>query len=129
MLRRCAEALARHLGALVRVYACEASGAAPVPRETPDLPEKYSGPWSDELGPYNEGDHAWVFEHFRSLNFENVLGYARATSGGDPTPSKQSRHLILLENSVGCRLHIQIHEDDLAARNFDAVTLNWVDFD
>ena len=24
---------------------------------------------------------------------------------------------------------IQIHEKDLAARNFDAITLNWVDFD
>ena len=47
----------------------------------------------------------------------------------DPTPSKQSRHLILLENAAGCRLHIQLHQDALAVRDFNKITLNWVDFD
>jgi hypothetical protein len=70
-----------------------------------------------------------VLDHFRTLNFENFLGYARATTGRDPTPSKQSRHLILLENAAGCRLHIQISQDDLTSCNFDKITLNWVDFD
>jgi hypothetical protein len=95
--------------------------------ETLDLPESsFRGPWSDELKPYRDSE---VLGHFRRLNFDNVLGYARSTTGGDPTPDRQTRHLILLENSVGCRLHIQIHEDDLAARNFDAIRLAWVDFD
>jgi uncharacterized protein (TIGR02996 family) len=94
--------------------------------ETLDLPNAYDGPWSNELKPYHDSD---VLEHFRRLNFDNVLGYARSTTGGDPTLDRQMRHLILLENSVGCRLHIQIHEDDLAARNFDAIRLAWVDFD
>ena len=98
--------------------------------ETLDLPEQsYSGPWSNELKPDLEADYDEVLDHFRSLNFENLLGYARATTGGDPTPSKQSRHLILLTNAAGCRLHIQIDQDDLAARRFDKITLNWVDFD
>jgi hypothetical protein len=35
----------------------------------------------------------------------------------------------VLENAAGCRLHIQLGEDDLAARNFDRITLSWVDFD
>lgn len=97
-------------------------------RETLDLPAG-SGPWGEELAPYTGRGHRKVFDHVRSLNYHNVLGYARATSGNDPTPHKQSRHLILLENAAGCRLHVQIHEKDLAARNFDAITLNWVDFD
>jgi uncharacterized protein (TIGR02996 family) len=99
--------------------------------ETLDLPEAYGGPWSKDLtpDPDSDADYRAVLDHFRTLNFENVLGYARATSGGDPTPSRQSRHLILLENAAECRLHIQISQDDLEARRFDRITLNWVDFD
>src|SRR5437868_3555109 len=44
---------------------------------------------------------------------------ARSTSGGDPTPSKRSRHLAMLKNAAGCRLHIQLSQKDLAARNFE----------
>jgi uncharacterized protein (TIGR02996 family) len=98
-------------------------------QETLDLPEAHSGPWSGELTPDPDADYDDVLGHFRTLNFENMLGYARSTSGGDPTPSKQSRHLILLANAAGCRLHIQISQDDLVARNFDRITLSWVDFD
>jgi uncharacterized protein (TIGR02996 family) len=97
--------------------------------ETLDLPEVYDGPWSRELKPDPDVDYQEIFDYFRDLNFENVLGYGRATSGGDPTPSKKSRHLILLENAAECKLHIQISQDDLAAHNFDKITLNWVDFD
>jgi uncharacterized protein (TIGR02996 family) len=97
--------------------------------ETLDLPENYKSPWTKDLNPDGDANYADVLDHFRDLNFENVLGYARSTTGGDPTPSKQSRHLILLENAAGCRLHIQIDEKDLAARRFDKITLNWVDFD
>lgn len=94
--------------------------------ETLDLPEPYDGPWSDELS-----NESWeeVLSGMHELNIENMLGYGRATSGCDPTPHRQSRHLILLENPVECRLHVQIHEDDLAAANFDKITLDWVDFD
>lgn len=70
-----------------------------------------------------------IYEDFYELNFENMLGYARATTGSDPTPSTESRHLIVLDNAAGCKLHIQIGQQDLAARNFDKITLNWVDFD
>jgi hypothetical protein len=98
-------------------------------QETLDLPEPFEGPWSDELRPGGKRDYGDVLDSVRHLNFNNMLGYARATTGCDPTPSKQSRHLILLSNAAGCRLHIQIPEDHLAARNFGAITLNWVDFD
>jgi hypothetical protein len=37
--------------------------------------------------------------------------------------------LILLENAAECRLHIQISQRNLAAHNFDKITLKWVDFD
>lgn len=97
--------------------------------ETLELPEPYKSPWSAELEPKKGADYGAVFDHFRELNFTNFLGYARATTGIDPTPSKRSRHLILLENAVGCRLYVQLSQEDLAARNFDAITLNWVDFD
>jgi hypothetical protein len=111
----------------------EGNGVIPPRRltflQTLDLPEAHHGPWSQELKPDPDADHDAVLNHFRRLNFENFLGYARATTGGNPTPSKRSRHLILLENAAGCRLHIQLSQDDLAARNFDKITLNWVDFD
>lgn len=76
--------------------------------ETLDLPEDYDGPWSDDLKPDPDADYNEVLNHFRKLNFENLLGYLRATTGGDPTSSKQSRHLIVLKNAAGCRRHIQI---------------------
>jgi uncharacterized protein (TIGR02996 family) len=96
--------------------------------ETLDLPDD-DGPWEADLKPDHEKDYDPVLGLFRVLNFENMLGYGRGTSGGDPTPNKQSRHLILLTNNAGCRLHIQINKKHLAARRFDKITLNWVDFD
>lgn len=97
--------------------------------ETLDLPHADDGPWSKDLKPDPDEDYDEVFGYVRKLNFRNFLGYARATTGSDPTPSKRSRHLILLENAAGCRLHIQISQAHLAARKFDKITLNWVDFD
>lgn len=97
--------------------------------ESLDLPEWSSGPWEGKLEPDGDTDYGDTLGHFRRLNFWNVLGYGRSTSGGDPTPSKQYRHLILLTNVSGCRLHIQISKKNLAARNFDKIKLVWVDFD
>jgi uncharacterized protein (TIGR02996 family) len=97
--------------------------------ETLDLPEAYRGPWSKELVPKPGTDYSAVFDHLHHLNFYNFLGYARSTSGGDPTPSKRSRHLIVLENAAGCQLFIQLSQKHLAARKFEAITLNWVEFD
>ena len=68
-------------------------------------------------------------DHYRDVNFENILGYGKATSGGDPTKNRKHQHLIMLENEVGFRLHIQILIKDLEARNFDKIKLCWVDFD
>jgi uncharacterized protein (TIGR02996 family) len=96
--------------------------------ETLDLPSEYGGPWSEELKPDPAANYDAVLDHFHWLNFYNALGYGRSTTGGDPTPSKQSRHLIILHNAAGCRLHIQISEDNLRARNLDSITLEWVDF-
>lgn len=97
--------------------------------ETLDLPEvSISGPWKDEFGGNRDFEEK-VHDHFRSLNFDNLMGYGRATSGGDPTPSTQSRHLIVLTNSAGCRVHIQMDQSDLTTSNFDAIKLVWVDFD
>jgi uncharacterized protein (TIGR02996 family) len=111
----------------------EGNGVIPFARltfeETLDLPEAHRGPWSRDLRPDLNADYSEVFDHFRRLNFKNMLGYARSTTGGDPTPSKESRHLILLTNAPGCRLHIQLSQADLAAHHFDRITLNWVDFD
>jgi uncharacterized protein (TIGR02996 family) len=97
--------------------------------ETLDLPEPYAGPWSKELKPDPDAAYEAVFDHFHHLNFYNFLGYARATSGADPTPSKRSRHLIVLENAAGCQLFAQLSQKDLSARRFEAITLNWVEFD
>jgi uncharacterized protein (TIGR02996 family) len=111
----------------------EGNGVIPAQRltfeETLDLPEPYEGPWSKELVPRPGADYSAVFDRVRERNFYNVLGYARATSGADPTPSKQSRHLVVLENAAGCQLHIQLSQKNLAARKFEAITLNWVEFD
>lgn len=68
-------------------------------------------------------------DQIHSENFDNILGYGRPTTGDDPTPHRQSRHLIILETFYECRVHIQIHEDDLRAGRFDKITLDWVDFD
>src|SRR5262249_51589831 len=99
--------------------------------ETLDLPEHdEDGPWGAELKPADpDADYDEVLDHFRTLNFDNFLGYGRSTTGGDPTPSKEFRHLIVLKNEPGCQLHIQLSQADLAARNFDAIKLVWVDFD
>ena len=97
--------------------------------ETLDLPNGYDGPWSEELAPYKKAYSDFYDDDLYWSNFDNLLGYARSTTGGDPTPDKQTRHLIFLRTSADCGLHIQIHEDDLAKRNFDAIRLAWVDFD
>jgi uncharacterized protein (TIGR02996 family) len=96
--------------------------------ETLDLPCT-SSPWRDEMFPPKGKSDYEIYDFVRGRNFDNMLGYGRATTGDDPTPSKDSRHLILLENEPGCRMHIQILEADLIAKNFDAITLSWVDFD
>ncbi|MCA9174186.1 MAG: DUF1963 domain-containing protein [Planctomycetales bacterium] len=97
--------------------------------ETLDLPEPYDGPWSDLLHPADDDKYFDALNLVRERNFTNMLGYGRATSGADPTPDRDSRHLIVLDNSYECRMHIQIPASELARANFDAVTLNWVDFD
>lgn len=96
--------------------------------ETLDLPEYRSGPWSGDLTPDPQVRYD-ALEYFRKLNFDNMLGYGRATSGDDPTPSKESRHLIVLRTVYGVTLHFQIGRDALAARGFDRFTLAWVDVD
>ncbi len=95
--------------------------------ETLDVPER-DGPWRGELKAGGAAADA-VHDHFRLLNRDNFLGYARGWGGGDQTPSKRYRHLISLENAQGCRLHVQISKTNLAARNFDKIKLVWVDFD
>jgi len=97
--------------------------------ETLDLPEDWGGPWESELNPEENKQIGNVLDNIHEVNFDNMLGYGKSTSGGDPTPHKDSRHLILLANAAGCRLHIQIDQTDLTARNFDKIRLQWVDFD
>jgi uncharacterized protein (TIGR02996 family) len=100
--------------------------------ETLDLPES-SGPWVDDLSSDDDEDgewhDVWVYGDYRNANFYNMFGYSRSTSGGDPTPDKKHRHLIVLQNAGECTLHIQIHQKDLTALNFDKIKLVWVDFD
>src|SRR5262249_55144870 len=52
--------------------------------ETLDLPAAFGGPWSEQLKPDPNADYGAVLDHFSNLNFENMLGYARATTGDDP---------------------------------------------
>jgi hypothetical protein len=96
--------------------------------ETYDLPENYDSPWSKDY-PFDPDDFEPFFNYIRDTNFENLLGYARATSGGDPTIDKEHQHLILLTNASGCRLHIQLKKQDLIKSKFNNVLLSWVDFD
>mgnify|MGYP002778068305 CR=1 FL=1 len=95
--------------------------------QTLDLPSGTS-PWGEELvpTPYFSCD---MLEQIRVRNWKNFLGYARPTTGRDPTRSRDWRHLIHLETVAGCGLHLQLHRDDLAARRFHRVRLEWVDFD
>jgi hypothetical protein len=96
--------------------------------ETLDLPDQ-SGPCKVKVPPrFERGYESWLSE-LREQNFENMLGYGRGTTGDDPTPDTNHRHLILLENVSGCRLHIQIHQKDLAVLDFGKIKLVWVDFD
>lgn len=98
--------------------------------ETLDVPTCSSGgPWAKvvELAP--EGTYEALMEPLWLRNLRNMFGYARSTTASDPTPSKASRHLIVLENGCGCTLHIQIPAKALAARDFGKITLNYVDFD
>ena len=99
--------------------------------ETLDIPYPTSGPWNGEYGVsivYDSPTYNAIRE-LQSANFENMLGYGRATTGDDPTPDKDHRHLIFLRSKGTEGLHIQIHQDDLRAANFDAIKLAWVDFD
>lgn len=98
--------------------------------ETLDLPESYDGPWSELLSPQEDSDrYDPILMPIRERNFENVLGYGRATTGADPTADETMQHLIVLSNAYECRLHIQIPLTELQAENFDAIQLAWVDFD
>ena len=60
---------------------------------------------------------------------DNFLGYGRNTTSAYPILTKEHQYLLLLENAYECRLHLQIHKEDLAAQNFDKLALGWVDFD
>jgi len=96
--------------------------------ETYDFPESYDSPWSAEIELKTEGLEDF-FDYYRNKNFENILGYGRGTTGSDPTENREYQHLIMLENSAECRLHIQIPIKDLKVMDFDKIKLCWVDFD
>jgi len=96
--------------------------------ETYDFPGTYDGPWSEEIES-NFKHLEDLFYHYRNLNFENMMGYGRSTTGGDPTESKEDQHLIILENAYESRVHVQIPIDQLANKNFEEIKLSWVDFD
>ena len=87
-----------------------------------DLPGG-DGPWKAELALSEDNDYACLFGNYGTP----FLGYFQGTTGGDVTPDKNWQHLISLEPSV--RFHIQIHNDDLQARNFDNVQVVWIDYD
>lgn len=64
----------------------------------------------------------------QQFNFYTMLGYSLSEGGGD-NARPQFRNLITLTNDGGCKLHLMLNADDLAARNFDALILEWVDYD
>lgn len=96
--------------------------------ETYDFPENYDSIWSSDFH-FDCDKHEKFLDYFRGLNFENMFGYTRSTSGGDPTENKSDIHLILLETSCETRLHIQIPENALLNSDFEKIKLSWVDFD
>lgn len=99
--------------------------------ETLDVPG-HGGPWDDDLNPDEDKSREYwmhLYEGLRDLNQYMFLGYAKSYQERDPTPSRDSRHLIMVANAHCETLHIQIPSEALAARNFDEITLNWVDFD
>lgn len=96
--------------------------------ETLDVPDT-SGPWDADMRPDPDKDYHPALRKYRERNFENLFGYARGTGGDDPTRAKDVRHMVVLDNPADCKIHLQIPERELAARNFDALILAWVDFD
>jgi uncharacterized protein (TIGR02996 family) len=94
--------------------------------ETLDLPT-FDGAWSEDLPEAQRRNE--LLEAIWSRNFDNFMGYMRCTTADDPTPSKESRRLIALRNSSGCRLDLHIDRAALAARDFDKLALVWVEFD
>ena len=61
------------------------------------------------------------------LNINSLLGYSRSEGNGD-NRSPTLRKIITVKNDGGFKLHLMIKADDLAARNFDALILEWVDY-
>lgn len=95
-----------------------------------DVPDN-DGPWA---AIYGLPERRWEHPLYDCINdvrrgLELILGFGSSTTGGDPTPDKDHRHLIFLRSKGTDGLHIQIHHDDLRAANFDAIKLVWVDFD
>ncbi len=87
------------------------------------------GPWSDEMQVDPDREYYEDLESLEERNADNLLGYARGQQECDPTPDRSSRHLLMIENAAMCMLYLQIPADKLAARDFSAITLDWVDFD
>jgi uncharacterized protein YwqG len=97
-------------------------------QEVLDLPETEENPWSNDY----ESDliENWeFFDHFRYIYFDNFLGYSRATRTNDQTISKNHQPLAIIENAAGCRLFLQIHNDDLKNKRFEKTIIGFVDFD
>jgi uncharacterized protein YwqG len=97
--------------------------------ETIDIPERGSdSPWDEDYEAIKI-DYEDFFDYCRDLNFSNVFGYGRSTTGGDPTKSKEYQNLIILETQGESRLHIQITKKDLENSLFENIELVWVDYD
>ncbi len=89
-----------------------------------DVPDK-NGPWKSELAlPAN---NEYEFLPSASDGRYGPLFCYPFGEGVETTDDKDQLHLITLEPSV--RFYIEIHKDDLKARNFDKVKLAWIDFD
>jgi uncharacterized protein (TIGR02996 family) len=67
-----------------------------------DLPDCFNSPWSEELNFSQEWEFVEQIYQLTGRELRNFLGYGHRTTGYDPTPSKDSRHLIFLPNSNDC---------------------------
>ncbi|MCA9029898.1 MAG: DUF1963 domain-containing protein [Planctomycetaceae bacterium] len=97
-----------------------------------DLPG-WGSPWQEELQELINADEE-AFDFGTWDNIRNMMGYAVATSGDEPTPDKQSQHLIFFPTNeltgwIWPDLHIQIAESNLKERRFEEIQLVWVDWD
>ena len=104
-----------------RVPACRLAFA-----ETLDAPEPDTGPWRGAFDPARAGDFLRALGGIYYASDDHFLGYTHVRPDDDPTPDRDTRHLITLSTALGRPLVFQIEQTALDALDFDDATMPWV---